>query len=59
LCDEAWNARVMSSVLKESLRGRRDAGDGCGSVEVILVWWELKILRDECLQVTAETRWMC
>lgn len=41
---EAWNARVMSSVLKESLRGRRGAWLGWGRVEVIfvvLVWWWL------------------
>lgn len=36
---EAWKARVMSSVLKESLRGRRGAWEGWGRVEVIFVGW--------------------
>ena len=46
---EAWKARAMSSVLKESLRGRRGASDGWGRVEVMLTvvfvlcgcWWML------------------
>jgi hypothetical protein len=33
---EAWKARAMSSVLKESLRGRRGASEGWGRVEVML-----------------------
>ena len=32
---EAWKARAMSSVLKESLRGRRGVSDGWGRVEVM------------------------
>lgn len=54
---EAWKARVMSSVLKESLRGRRGVSDGWGRVEVILTvvvvlfgcWYKmlLMLLEDE------------
>ena len=53
---EAWKARAMSSVLKESLRGRRGASDGWGRVEVMLTvlcvgvggcWLWLWLLEDE------------
>ena len=49
---EAWKARAMSSVLKESLRGRRGVSDGWGRVEVMLTvvvvlfgcWYKMLLL---------------
>jgi hypothetical protein len=56
---EAWKARAMSSVLKESLRGRRGASDGWGRVEVMLAvvfvicgcWWKLLLFLESELSM--------
>jgi hypothetical protein len=56
---EAWKARAMSSVLKESLRGRRGASDGWGRVEVMLTvvfvmcgcWWKLLLFLESELSM--------